>query len=143
MKIRNGFVSNSSSSSFVLGYGKVVDYVALHKYLEENNISIDDYYLKMWDSEYENKWSSQYELSCSNYTSITIPEELRCEGTIIAEFGNNEGDGAFSSEDGWDIDYSCANNIEWYDTDQQAIIRLFSQPFIEKGYVKIGAERNG
>lgn len=143
MKIRNGFVSNSSSSSFVLGYGKVIDYNALHKYLKENNISIDNYYLKMWDNNYENKWSSQHELSCSNHTSVTIPEELRCEGTIITEFGNNEGDSAFSSTDGWGLDYECANNIDWYNKDQQAVIRLFSQPFIEHGYVQIGAERNG
>ena len=143
MKVRNGFVSNSSSSSFVLGYGKVIDYNALHKYLEENNLSINCGWIRMWDNNYESNWSSQYELSCSNYISVTIPEELRCEGTIIAEFGNNEGDSAFSSEDGWDLDYSCAENIEWYDKDQQAVIRLFSQPFIEKGYVQIGAERNG
>lgn len=143
MKIRNGFVSNSSSSSFVLGYGKVVDRDALNKYLKENNLSINCGWIRMWDDNYESRWSSQYELSCSNHTSVTIPEELRCEGTIIAEFGNNEGDDAFSSEDGWDLDYSCAENIEWYDKDQQAVIRLFSQPFIEKGYVQIGAERNG
>lgn len=143
MKIRNGFVSNSSSSSFVLGYGKVIDYNALHKYLEENNISINGNYLKMWDNNYESNWSRQYELSCSNYISVTIPEELRCEGTIIAEFGNNEGDSAFSGEDDWDLDYSCAENIEWYDKDQQAVIRLFSQPFIKQGFVEIGAERNG
>lgn len=142
MKIRNGFVSNSSSSSFVLGYGKVVDYNALHEYLNENNISIDGHYLKMWDNNYENKWSSQYELSRSNYITVTIPEELRHDETIIAEFGNDEGDSVFPN-DGWDIDYSCANDIEWYDKDQQAVIRLFSQPFIEHGHVQIGAERNG
>jgi hypothetical protein len=144
MKVRNGFVSNSSSSSFVLGYGKVLDQDALEQYLWDNDLEIDDYYLKMWDDDYDAKYSTQYDLSCTNTTVVTIPENLRCKGTIIAEFGNDEGDGEFTNYEGdYDLDWEKADSIDYYDQDQQAVIKLFSQPFIENGYVRIGAERNG
>lgn len=35
-KIRNGFVSNSSSSSFIIGVGKVIDETKILEYLEKN-----------------------------------------------------------------------------------------------------------
>ena len=41
MKIRNGFVSNSSSSSFMI-FGKEISYDTYKEYLQENNIEFDE-----------------------------------------------------------------------------------------------------
>ena len=39
MKIRNGFVSNSSSSSFIIAIARVVDEDKLNTYIKKNNIT--------------------------------------------------------------------------------------------------------
>jgi hypothetical protein len=41
MKIRSGFVSNSSSSSFIIGYGVVKDVDHFKSYLKKNKIKIN------------------------------------------------------------------------------------------------------
>ena len=38
MKIRNGFVSNSSSASFIIGVGKVIDEDTIVNFCKQNNI---------------------------------------------------------------------------------------------------------
>ena len=43
MKTRNGFVSNSSSSSFIIAIGKVIDKEKLLSFLKNNNISSYEY----------------------------------------------------------------------------------------------------
>ena len=41
MKIRNGFVSNSSSSSFILGLAKIDDYNKFQNYINQNDIKLN------------------------------------------------------------------------------------------------------
>ena len=139
MKERQGFVSNSSSSSFIIGYGKIVNEKLFQEYLNHHKIKLEyDLHMYTYDGDED-------EICGGNDTSITIPEELRNESTIVACVQNNEGDGDFAVyENGefieldWDrVDY------DYFDKEQQAIIDLFHQPFIENGRVEYGAERNG
>lgn len=41
MKVRQGFVSNSSSSSFIIGVGKVIDEDKITSYCKENGIDFE------------------------------------------------------------------------------------------------------
>ena len=147
MKTRLGFVSNSSSSSYIMGYGRVKDRELFDKYISDNKIELEYnlYFLdyKTWNYEY----NSDFEICGGNDTCVILPEELRTEETFIARVTNDEGDSEFSTYDkhgDWDgFNYDRAREISFYDEKQQAIINLFSQPFMENSFVKFGAERNG
>jgi hypothetical protein len=43
MKVRNGFVSNSSSSSFMIGVGHIVDKDAFDKYITKLKNQINNF----------------------------------------------------------------------------------------------------
>ncbi len=144
MKQRHGFVSNSSSSSFIIGYGTVKNAQLFQEYLNHHKLELG-YDLHMYNVENGFYDDPEGEISGGNVTSIYIPEDMRNETTFTACIHNNEGDGAFAIyENGefieldWDrVDY------DYFDEKDRAVIDLFSQPFIEHGEVKYGVERNG
>jgi len=152
MKTRAGFVSNSSSSSFIIGYGIVTDVGAFKSYCKKNKIEFVQV-----DPQMEN-WYSDVELfeqmvphDCrevygGNDTSITIPSEVadNPKGNILrVTIGNNEGDGLFWDEESGDMRYEMANDPDFFDGWQRAVIDMFDENFIKDGCVYFGAERNG
>lgn len=152
MKKRNGFVSNSSSSSFIIGYGTVKDKSALHEYMKKHGIKFD-YDLALFNYETSNHLCESIdgepsiELWGGNDTSVNVPKDMINEDLLTVCIHNDEGDGEFCvfdhHGDFLDLDYSPAFNDDFYSEEQQAIMDIFNQPFIENGYVQIGAERNG
>ena len=147
---RIGFVSNSSSSSFIIGYGIIKDRQKFNNYIKENKINIDAYGVKV-----KNKFDLikdwEKELTGGNHTEIYIPDKLIEEGDLfIVEIQNNEEDACFIiyDEDGEyiELDYSIAKDIDFYDSEQQAIINLFNDKDIideNNSECMYGAERNG
>ena len=152
MKKRYGFVSNSSSSSFIIGYGTVKDKNALNEYMKKHGIKFD-YDLELFNYETSNRLCESIDgeptitLWGGNDTDLSVPKKMINEDLLTVCIHNNEGDGAFSTFDNngdfLDLDYDDAFEESFYNEEQQAIMNIFNQPFIDNGFVQIGAERNG
>lgn len=162
MKMRNGFVSNSSSSSFILGYGVIKGFNTfdkIKKFLDDNDIEysfIDDYGDKCgYDDVNLFARSIQTDeriLTGGNDTELIIPREVaegyNQDGFITVEIRNDEGDGGDGgftyNELTGDMDYEKAKHIEYYPERQQKLINLLKdKTLFSESKVVLGAERNG
>jgi hypothetical protein len=142
MKTRNGFVSNSSSSSFIIGYAVIKDRKRFENYCNKN-LNLDTYGLKLFDS-YFDLTSEDRILTGGNETEMLVPQGLDYNNPILTvQITNDEGDSRFISEDGFDLNYKQAEDISFYSEKQQAIIKIFEQPFVGVSKIIFGAERNG
>lgn len=84
MKIRNGFVSNSSSSSFVIAIAEVTDEEKIRIYLKENKIdaeivSYEDFVHSSWygcnitDNAKLNKEETEISIESFDYSTVSLP----------------------------------------------------------------------
>jgi hypothetical protein len=119
MKIRNGFVSNSSSSSFIIGIARVSDEEKLNKYIKDNNISnvdiVDlDYIKKAWDINIRNN-SISLESFMTDVTTKIISDDDKF--ILLDYMGGDDSD--FWNGDYYDYDIDLTffdyNLIKAYD----------------------------
>lgn len=170
MKYRTGFVSNSSSSSFMGGIGIITDYEKFKKWKS----SLDQFIqgeIHIYGSK-EDNWNgveetdnliylgmpvnSEPEISISKKEiekhQNNIPVEKLAKNKLLDNhfddvvyfvIGNDEGDSAFVDSSGSDLDYDI--NLDFFDKDQQRLYKEFGSN--ESGIIctnKIfGADRNG
>jgi hypothetical protein len=151
MKIRSGFVSNSSSSSFIVGVAKIVDKDKLIAHLAEQSIKLDNFNISVvGPNEYENN-----SISFSIRKDIAKAESFQTESSVkvssptdeflVVNIVNNEGDGCFMADDDSDLDHDIG--YDFFDGTQQAVIDLFGTENIgldiKSSDVSYGAGRNG
>lgn len=159
MKIRNGFVSNSSSSSFVIGIGKVKD---LSKFVRhcydigvmlglDNNHNIDVFQhpkstdVRIWILD---ELNDRYEVQSFRYDIVLLKKSDLKEGDSIVcfNFTNNEGDSEFTVYDEkgeYDhLDYRIGTDR--LPEEQMKLYELmFDREYVEIGEAIYGAARNG
>jgi len=154
MKLRQGFVSNSSSSSFIVGVGKVKSLDALKKWAKDNKVTLgtenySDIRLKTTSDILKNDgWD--YGIEGPN---LYVEEPVNSGGRVYSKFdvagddfycivciGNDEGDQQFWN--GYDMDYDI--DQDYFTGDQAAILTMLEKgDILEDVSFNFGAERNG
>ena len=153
MKIRHGFVSNSSSSSFIVGIAEILDKAKFDAYIEKNNIKLstpESY--SAYDAFIIIDNSDRRDLSvkndmirlCSFSTSVTV--ERKKPGTIYfaVNVSNDGGDGLFWCENRSEMNYDI--DLDYFDPEQRKLFDIFCDKdsgLNMENQVEYGASRNG
>ena len=159
MKIRNGFVSNSSSSSFMIGIARIVDREKFDLWAEQLGMEESSPYetykvYKLKDipsncySDYCHITDSGDIIADSFISDVRLKtERIKPEDEILViNIINDEGDSDFTvyDEDGDFSDYDYDIDLSHFDTDQsefyEGMVEANGLADIQKTY---GAGRNG
>ena len=153
MKTRQGFVSNSSSSSFIIGVGKVQDETKLTQWLKTNgvelnyDVSIVSVKDLIEDRVYSVKTYNNQVIVESFQDSVSIP--LDTDPNVkyfVVNYCGDEGDYAFDPNDDGDNDYDIVD-FDWFPARIQKAIEALGKS--DSGIDTIssqstyGAGRNG
>lgn len=152
MKTRNGFVSNSSSSSFIIGVALITNKKTLCKYLRENKVDKNSYKIIQVKDINDQRWDiTKTEESIvvpSFKTNATIPIKSLTDKDWLfySAIENNEGDYSFSNEyDCGALDYDI--DLDFFGESDQLVYNMFNNPNIgldvNVSDVTFGAGRNG
>ena len=150
MKKRTGFVSNSSSSSFIVGYGAILKNKKsdVEKFFKKHGICNGDYEIRSVEEIYMTE-GTKYAIGFIDY-EIPLDKFDSKDLLLLVAIANNEGDsdGVFyREEDDYDSGWWRAENPDFYPENQQTVIAMLeSGKFFDKNkpYAhSIGAARNG
>lgn len=159
--MRNGFVSNSSSSSFIIGVGKIkpefvediktlaneykydMEVVTSEDLKQRHKGQVKRYEEMLAKGDIHAKWFkpsnfNKVKVSSFNDDYVSVPFEENST-YMIYKFYGNEGDYTFGEDEcDYDID------MDFFGEKQQAVVELFkSDKFEEEVKWNYGAGRNG
>ena len=149
MKIRSGFVSNSSSSSFILGISKIDNITTFMDYILEKGISNNITIIKKSGMQ-KSVWGAGLDergffVNDGFQSDVSIDTNNLDQDDSVAyvNITNNEGDDIFY--DGWECNYDIG--IDFFDKQQQDIYNMFydkqSGLDVKTSDAHYGAGRNG
>ena len=147
MKIRNGFVSNSSSSSFIIGLAKVTDLNKAAKLIEDSSyetriIKFADIHADDWGA---HRSGSTVRLESFRGDKIQLENLEPNDYVLVVDICNDEGDtGFFSYDEQWGgIDYDI--DLNYFTSEEQKIYNAIANGIdgLASGQVVYGAARNG
>lgn len=117
MKVRNGFVSNSSSSSFICGYGviSIKKYDELMRLLKKTCDYDESFNIGLKKDLYLKHMNFNVDDSISDTDLI-----------LVVNYWNGEGDTEFADKWG-ELDYTKAYDINYYSDNQQELIKALEE----------------
>jgi len=146
MKKRLGFVSNSSSSSFIIGIAKVTDEKKLREYISSKGIDLGGYDGIHIDTIENLKGRWEFTVKDNKITLESFMTDVRTEfaseNDKIVYYDFTGGD----DSDFWDGDYYDYDiDLDFFDSNEIDAFNLFFQKNIgiDNGDATYGAGRNG
>ncbi len=156
MKIRKGFVSNSSSSSFIVGAGKIKDLAKFKARMKKDGLSSEGSFYEKdiaihsttdllenqggWDYGIENG-KTLCVTACvnSNPQVSTKFDPSKEEFYCIVNIGNDEGDDSFWNGD--EMNYNI--DVNYFGGNQAKVIELLQSDLLKDCTWDVGVDRNG
>jgi hypothetical protein len=160
MRRKLGFISNSSSSSFIIGVGKIIDKKKFEEYCTMNEIDNSDIAVvstsKIISSEdRNNKWKLYSVRDTNDKDKVLTVDSFNGEEVdlvfdpskeeefLIVSMAGNEGDQSFNNGDDDDYDLRYDINEDFFEEKDRKLMEFNKDSGVSDYSCTFGAGRNG